>query len=344
MLDQLNQIEASALAALKTAADLGALEQWRIAHLGRNAPLMNLLGDLGKLSKAERPVIGKRGNEVKRALEEALAATTEALRVAEMERAMTQGALDVTLPGRPLATGRLHPATQGLRKMYAVFAEMGFQVYRSREVESDEFNFELLNIPAHHPARDMWDTFHTTTPGVLLRTHTSPGQIRAMRELGENGSRPIRVILPGLCYRYEQISARSEIQFYQIEGLAVGRGIRMTDLKGSLTDFARRMFHPTVRTRFRADHFPFTEPSAEMDVECFVCDGQGCAVCKHSGWLEILGCGMVHPTVLKNGGYDPSAYSGFAFGIGPQRITMLMHKIDDIRYFLANDMRFLEQF
>jgi len=344
MLDRLNSIETDALSALKAVADSAALEQWRIAHLGRNAPLMNLLGELGKLSKEERPVIGKRGNEVKRALEDALAAKTESLRRIEMERAMTQGAVDVTLPGRPLATGRLHPATQGLRKMYAVFAEMGFQVYRSREVESDEYNFELLNIPAHHPARDMWDTFHTTTPGVLLRTHTSPGQIRAMHDLGGNGTQPIRVILPGLCYRYEQVTASKDIQFWQIEGLAVGRGIRMTDLKGSLTDFARRMFHPNVRTRFRADHFPFTEPSAEMDVECFVCDGQGCAVCKHSGWLEILGCGMVHPTVLKNGGYDPSVYSGFAFGMGPQRITMLMHKIDDIRYFLANDIRFLEQF
>lgn len=344
MLNQLNAIEKAALAALNTVSDSAALEQWRIAHLGRNAALMNLLGELGKLSKEERPALGKRGNEVKRALEEALTAKAEALRVAEMERAMTQGAVDVTLPGRPLSVGRLHPATQGLRRMYAVFAEMGFQVYRSREVESDEFNFELLNIPAHHPARDMWDTFHTTTPGVLLRTHTSPGQIRAMRELGANGTQPIRVILPGMCYRYEQVTASKDIQFWQIEGLAVGRGIRMTDLKGSLTDFARRMFNPNVRTRFRADHFPFTEPSAEMDVECFVCEGVGCAVCKHSGWLEILGCGMVHPTVLKNGGYDPSVYSGFAFGMGPQRITMLMHKIDDIRYFLANDMRFLEQF
>jgi phenylalanyl-tRNA synthetase alpha chain len=344
MLDQINAIEREALAALARVNDSAALDQWRIAHLGRSAPLMNLLGDLGKLSKEERPAIGKRGNEVKRALETALAAKAEALRLAEMERAMTQGAVDVTLPGRPLVMGRLHPATQGLRRMYAVFAEMGFQVYRSREVESDEYNFEFLNIPQHHPARDMWDTFHTTTPGVLLRTHTSPGQIRAMRELGEGGTQPIRVILPGMCYRYEQITARSEIQFYQIEGLAVGRGIRMTDLKGSLTDFARRMFSPHVRTRFRADHFPFTEPSAEMDVECFVCDGKGCAVCKQSGWLEILGCGMVHPTVLQNGGYDPSVYSGFAFGMGPQRITMLMHKIDDIRYFLANDVRFLEQF
>jgi phenylalanyl-tRNA synthetase alpha chain len=299
---------------------------------------------LGKLSKEERPLVGKRGNEVKRALEAALEAKAETLRQAEMERAMTAGAVDVTLPGRPLVRGRLHPATSGLRLLYAVFAEMGFQIYRSREVESDEYNFELLNIPAHHPARDMWDTFHTSTPGVILRTHTSPGQIRAMRELGENGTKPIRVILPGMCYRYEQITARSEIQFLQIEGLAVGKGIRLTNLKGTLTEMARRMYGASVRTRFRADHFPFTEPSAEMDVECFVCGGKGCGVCKHSGWLEILGCGMVHPTVLKNGGYDPSVYSGFAFGMGPQRVVMLMHGITDIRYFLQNDVRFLEQF
>lgn len=218
---------------------------------------------------------------------------------------------------------------------------MGFQVYRSRDVESDEYNFELLNIPKHHPAREMQDTFHTTIPDVILRTHTSPGQIRAMREFHPA---PIRVVLPGMCYRYEQITARSEIQFDQIEGLAVGRGIRMTHLKGTLTDFARRMFGAGVRTRFRADHFPFTEPSAEMDVECFVCGGRGCSVCKKSGWLEILGCGMVHPTVLKNGGYDPKVFSGFAFGMGPERIAMLKHKIEDIRYFWANDLRFLEQF
>jgi phenylalanyl-tRNA synthetase alpha chain len=341
MLDQLNQIEQNALAALEAAADSVALEQWRITHLGRHSPLMTALGDLGKLSKEERPAIGKRGNEVKRKLEEAHAAKAEALRRAEMERAMTAEAVDVTLPGRPLPRGRLHPATQGLRKMYAVFADMGFQIYRSREVETDDYNFGLLNMPPHHPARDMWDTFHTTEPGVLLRTHTSPGQIHAMREFYPE---PIRVILPGLCYRYEQITARADIQFYQIEGLAVGKQVTMSDLKGVLSDFARRMFGQHVRTRFRADHFPFTEPSAEMDVECFVCDGRGCPVCKGTGWLEILGCGMVHPTVLQNGGYDPRVYSGFAFGMGPQRITMLMHKIEDIRYFLANDMRFLEQF
>lgn len=341
MLERLNVIAREALAALESVTEAEALEQWRVKHLGRNSALANALSDLGALSKDERPAAGKRGNEVKRALESAYQARAEALRQAEMERAMTAGAVDVTLPGRPLVRGRLHPATQGLRRLYAVFAEMGFQIYRSREVETDDYNFTYLNMPPHHPARDMWDTFHTTTPGVLLRTHTSPGQIHAMREFCPE---PIRVILPGMCYRYEQVTARSEIQFLQIEGLAVGRGIRMTDLKGTLTEMARRMFGREVRTRFRADHFPFTEPSAEMDVECFVCDGRGCSVCKQSGWLEILGCGMVHPTVLEYGGYDPRRYSGFAFGLGPQRMVMLMHGITDIRYFTQNDLRFLEQF
>jgi len=247
----------------------------------------------------------------------------------------------VTLPGRPAPTGRLHLATQTLRDIYAIFADLGFQVFRSREVETDEYNFELLNMPPHHPARDMVDTFYTTTPNVILRTHTSPGQIHVMRE---HAPEPIRVILPGMCYRYEQITSRSDIQFYQVEGLAVGRHITLSDLKGTLSSFARRMFGQNVRTRFRADHFPFTEPSAEMDVECFVCGGKGCPVCKHTGWLEILGCGMVHPKVLINGGYDPREFSGFAFGVGPQRIIMLKHRIEDIRYFLQNDMRFLEQF
>ena len=341
MLEQLDTLEKEGLAALEAVADAAALEAWRVAHLGRNTPLMTLLGDLGKLSKAERPAVGKRANEVKRALEAALAARGEALRRAELDRALTSEPVDVTLPGRPAPRGRLHPSTQTLRQIYGVWAEMGFQVYRSRDVETDEYNFELLNMPPHHPARDMWDTFHTTTENVILRTHTSPGQIHAMREFHPD---PIRVILPGMCYRYEQISARSEIKFNQVEGLAVGRRVTMTDLKGTLSDFARRMFGQTVRTRFRASHFPFTEPSAEMDVECFVCGGAGCAVCKHTGWLEILGCGMVHPIVLRNGGYDPAVYSGFAFGMGPERITMLKHSIDDIRYFWANDLRFLEQF
>jgi phenylalanyl-tRNA synthetase alpha chain len=341
MLDKISEAETAALEALTAVTDSAGLEAWRVAHLGRNSPLMSALGDLGKLPKEERPAIGQRGNQAKRALEDAYAAKAEALRRAELEAGLRAGALDVTLPGRPLNRGRLHPAVQGLREIYAVFADMGFQIYRSREVETDDYNFGLLNMPPHHPARDMWDTFYTTTPNVILRTHTSPGQIHAMRQLYPE---PIRVILPGMCYRYEQITARSDIQFYQVEGLAVGRHITLSDLKGTLSDFARRMFGQTVRTRFRADHFPFTEPSAEMDVECFVCGGQGCAVCKQTRWLEILGCGMVHPSVLANGGYDPAVFSGFAFGMGPQRIVMLKHRIEDIRYFFQDDMRFLEQF
>lgn len=346
MIDQLDRIEREALAALAATGDPAALEQWRVRHLGRSSALANALGDLGQLPKEARPAAGKRGNEVKQALEAAHAARAEALRQAELERAMTSGAVDVTLPGRPVVVGRLHPHTQVFRELFTIFAEMGFQIYRSRDVETDDYNFGFLNMPPHHPARDQWDTFHTQTPGLILRTHTSPGQIHAMREYSRNGAapEPIRVILPGMCYRYEQVTARADMQFLQMEGLAVGRGIRLSDLKGTLSDFARRLFGAAVRTRFRADHFPFTEPSAEMDVECFVCAGQGCPVCKQSGWLEILGCGMVHPTVLEHGGYDPRVYSGFAFGMGPQRIFMLKHKINDIRYFLQNDLRFLEQF
>jgi phenylalanyl-tRNA synthetase alpha chain len=208
-------------------------------------------------------------------------------------------------------------------------------------VDTDEYNFGLLNMPPDHPARDMWDTFFTSMPNVSLRPHTSPGQIHVMRQYAPE---PIRAILPGMCYRYEQITARSEIQFNQVEGLAVGEGITFADLKGTLTDFARRMFGHDARVRFRASYFPFTEPSAEVDVECFVCGGKGCQVCKNSGWLEILGCGMVHPNVLQNGGYDPKRYTGFAFGMGPERQLMLRNKINDIRYFWGNDVRFLEQF
>lgn len=250
----------------------------------------------------------------------------------------------MTLPGRVRAKGGLHPSTQTLREFYDIWARMGFQVFRSRDVEDDDTNFTLLNIPPHHPARDMQDTFHTTRPNIILKTHTSPGQIHAMRTLGENGTKPIRVILPGMCYRYEQITTRSEIQFNQVEGVAIGRNIRMSDLKGTVAEFARAMFGANAAVRFRASYFPFTEPSMEIDVECFVCGGTGCRLCKHSGWLEIAGSGMIHPTVLRNGGYDPSVWSGFAFGMGPERITMLKHGIEDIRYFWSNDLRFLEQF
>ncbi len=341
MLDQLNALEQDGLAQLAAVADSEALEAWRVKHLGRNAQLAELMTGLGTLPPAEKPLAGKRANEVKRALEAAFAEKAEGLRQAELAQAAERDAVDVTLPGRPAPAGRLHPNTVVLRRLYAVFADMGFQIYRSGDVETDLMNFELLNFPKDHPARDMQDSFYTNEPNVVLRTHTSPGQIHAMRASAPN---PVRAILPGWCYRYEQITARSEVQFLQIEGIVVGPGIRMSDLKGTLTDMARRLLGPDVRTRFRADYFPFTEPSAEMDVECFVCGGKGCSVCKQSGWLEILGCGMVHPTVLRNGGYDPDQVSGFAFGMGPQRILMLSHRITDIRQFLQNDLRFLEQF
>ncbi len=341
ILERLNALEASARLSLGDATDDAGLEQLRVRYLGRKGELASILRGLADLDPAERPAIGKRANEVKQWLEEALAARREALEAAARAAALGGERADVTLPGRPVPMGRLHPSTQILRRICQIWADMGFQIYRSRDVETEAMNFELLNIPAHHPARDMWDTFYTTVDGMLLRTHTSPGQIHAMREYCPE---PIRVILPGMCYRYEQITARSEIQFHQVEGLAVGRHVTMTDLKGTLVSFAHRMFGADRRVRFRASHFPFTEPSAEMDVECILCGGTGCFLCKQTGWLEILGCGMVHPVVLQNGGYDPAVFSGFAFGMGPERITMLRHGIEDIRYFWANDLRFLEQF
>jgi phenylalanyl-tRNA synthetase alpha chain len=337
----LEQTATEALSALESVADSKVLESWHVAYLGRKGSITQMIRRVGDLPKEERPAFGQRANEIKRELEAAYAKQAQALKAAEMERALTEGGIDVTLPGRPVARGRLHPSTQILRRIYAIWADMGFQIYRSRDVETDEYNFQLLNFPPNHPARDMQDTVYTSNEDVLLRTHTSPGQIHAMREYCPE---PIRVILPGMCYRHEQITARSEIQFFQVEGLAVGCNIRLSDLKGTLTDFAQRMFGAGRKTRFRASYFPFTEPSAEMDVECILCDGQGCRVCKYSGWLEILGSGMVHPIVLQNGGYDPTVYSGFAFGMGPERVTMLKHGIEDIRYFWGNDLRFLEQF
>lgn len=341
MLEQLDQIEKSALTAIRTVQDKAAMEQWRIAHLGRSAPLMQIFDKLGALPKEERPAVGRRANEVKRALENAFNERADSLRQAALLRSLTAERFDVTLPGRPFSIGRLHPHTQTLREMYRIFAEMGFQVFRSREVETDEFNFQLLNMPEDHPARDMLDTFYTQTPGIVLRTHTSPGQIHVMYAYAPE---PVRVILPGVVYRYEQVSARKDTQFTQLEGLAVGHNITFGDLKGTLIDFARRMFGQEVRTRFRPSYFPFTEPSAEMDIECFLCGRKGCNVCKGSGWLEILGSGMVHPIVLQNGGYDPEKFSGYAFGMGVDRIAMLRYKIEDVRYFWANDLRFLEQF
>jgi phenylalanyl-tRNA synthetase alpha chain len=350
---QLEEIQAQALSELSEINDESRLDAWRVANLGRSSAVMNFFSRLPQFAKEERPLMGQRANQVKLAMEKAFAEKQEEVKLASLTRSLETEKLDVTLPGRPMRRGRLHPATQNLRRVLDILAEMGFQVYTSRDVETDENNFQLLNIPPHHPAREMQDSFYVESKiqddaySMVLRTHTSPGQIRAMREFSSSNPEnppPIRIALPGMCYRVEQITARSEVQFYQVEGLVLGENVTFADLKGTLADFARRMFGQSARTRFRSDHFPFTEPSAEVDVECFVCGGKGCPVCKKSGWLEILGCGMVHPVVLQNGGYDPQRYSGFAFGMGPERQLMLRHKINDIRYIWGNDMRFLDQF
>ena len=345
-LEQLTQLEMEALQALEQARTPEELDRWYHTYLGRKGALTAILRSVGSLPPEERPAVGQRANELKQRLEAAYDTRAEAVRQDQLARELEAGALDVTLPGRPLGPGHLHITTRTLRQIYAIFAEMGFQVYEARDVETDEMNFGLLNMPPHHPAREMWDTFWISeqapdAPPLLLRTHTSPGQIRVMRE---RYPEPIRVILPGKCYRYEQITARSEHQFFQVEGLAVGRHITMTDLIGTLTAFARRFYGAERRIRIRGSYFPFTEPSIEADIDCILCGGKGCRVCKYSGWLEIAGAGMVHPVVLANGGYDPDRWTGFAFGLGVERPAMLKYGIDDIRLFYSNDLRFLRQF
>jgi phenylalanyl-tRNA synthetase alpha chain len=341
MLDQLQALEEEALSALDRVDGNQELQAWDQRYLGKRGALTPFLRGMRDLPPEERPRVGQAVNEVKQRLTAAYDAKETALKAGERQAALAAEAIDVSLPGRPPSVGRLHPSIQTLRRIYAIFADMGFQVYRAPEVETDMNNFELLNMPPHHPARDMWDTFYTTQEAVLLRTHTSPGQIRAMRQYCPE---PIRVILPGMCYRYEQVTARSEMMFHQVEGLAVGKKITMTDLKGVMAEYAQRMFGEGRKMRFRASHFPFTEPSVEVDMDCILCQGAGCRVCKYTGWLEISGAGMVHPVVLRNGGYDPAVYSGFAFGMGVERPAMLLHGIDDIRYFFGNDLRFLRQF
>jgi len=340
-LEKLTQIRTEALSVLAEVQDEEALGAWRVANLGRSSPVMRVFSSLGQLDKELRPLMGQAANEVRTALEAALEEKQHLLKEAALRKALETEQLDVTMPGRLVERGRLHPLTQVLRRITRIFGDMGFQVYHSPEVETDDYNFTYLNMPPYHPARDMWDTFYTKDEGVLLRTHTSPGQIRVMRE---RAPEPIRVILPGATMRYEQLSARSEIEFAQVEVLVVGEGVTFAELKGTLEDFARRLFGEDARTRLRPSHFPFTEPSAEMDVGCFVCGGEGCAVCKETGWLEILGCGMVHPVVLEYGGYDPWVYSGFAAGMGIDRSTLMRYRIDDIRHFRNNDIRFLRQF
>jgi len=333
ILQGLEQLRRDAEAGLALATSGEATRAWHGDYLGRKGRLTALLRTLGSLPAEERMQAGKAANEVKVALETALEARQSAIEQAELEARLNAEAVDVTLPGRKPALGQLHPITVALRDIYAIFAAMGFQVYDAPDVETDEYNFQLLNMPPGHPARDMWDTFYTTTPDVILRTHTSPGQIWAMRQ---DAPEPIRVILPGKVYRYEPV-------FHQVEGLAVGTKITFTDLKGVVVNFVNQMYGPGRQLRFRKSYFPFTEPSVEVDVNCPLCGGTGCTLCKHTGWIEILGAGMVHPIVLQNGGYDPAKYSGFAFGMGPDRMVLSKYGVDDIRYFYSNDVRLLER-
>ena len=340
MLDELRRVEEEARSSLEEVQNGQELEAWHKRYLGKKGALTQMLRSVGNLPREERPAFGRAANEAKEALGRVYEARAERLEREEVERELRESALDVTLPGRPVGPGHLHITTQTLRRIYDIFGDMGFQVYEAPEVETDELNFGLLNMPPHHPARDMWDTFWVNE-GVVLRTHTSPGQIRAMREYHPD---PIRVILPGKCYRYEQVTARSEHQFYQVEGLAVGHNISMADLIGTLTEFARRFYGGERRIRIRGSYFPFTEPSIEVDIDCILCEGEGCRVCRYGGWLEIAGAGMVHPVVLQNGGYDPDEWSGFAFGFGVERPALVKYNIDDIRLFYGNDLRFLRQF
>lgn len=334
-------LEQRALTELKACDDEAALRAWNTRWFGDKGEVPAAIKAIGSLPPADRKSYGQQANKLKETLTQSYEAALAKAKEADLQRSLTEESVDVTLPGRPPQRGRLHVSRQLLREITAIFADMGFQVYRSREVEDDLTNFEMLNMPPHHPARDMWDTFHTTTSGVLLRTHTSPGQIHVMREMCP---RPIRVILPGMVYRYEQVTTRSELMFHQVEGLAIGNNVTMTDLKGTIVALAHRLYGADREIRIRSSYFPFTEPSIEVDVSWPVVDEESDRLTKGTGWLEIMGAGMVHPVVLRNGGYDPEKYSGFAFGMGIERIAMCKFGIQDIRLFWGNDLRFLQQF
>lgn len=343
-----NELRAEALAALQAAPDDAALEAWRVEWLGRqDGRATSLLRQVREQPPEARAAFGADANALKQALEDALAARQEATRRAQLDALTTSEALDVTLPGRPQPLGRLHPVTQTLRDCVKAFADLGFRVAEGPEVEWSRYNFDAARIPEDHPARDMWDTIWVNTlidgeRKMLLRTHTTPNQVRVM----ERSQPPIRVIVPGKCYRQEATDATHEWMLTQIEGLAVDQGVRMTDLKGVLYEWARRMFGGDRRIIFHHSYFPFVEPGVEMAIDCFICRGSGaeCHTCHGTGWIEILGAGMVHPEIIENAGYDSSRNTGFAFGIGVERVALLRWGIEDIRNFYQNDLRFLRQF
>ncbi len=339
MKEKLEQIRAQAAAALKNAADERSVDEIRIQFLGKKGELTSILKQMGSLSAEERPKMGQLANEIRGDIENTIAGTMAAMKKRALDRRLEKETLDVTIPGKKPALGRLHPLNSTLNQLIDIFRSMGFDVVDGPEVENDYYNFEALNVPKDHPARDMQDTFYLAE-NLLLRTQTSATQIRTM----EQRKPPIRMICPGRVYRSDEVDATHSPVFHQVEGLVVDKGITMCDLKGTLEQMAHEIYGPETKVKFRPSFFPFTEPSVEVDVSCSECGGKGCRVCKGSGWIEILGAGMVHPRVLKGCGIDPEVYSGFAFGIGLDRLTTTRHKISDIRLLFENDRRFLEQF
>lgn len=341
MKERLLALQSEALQELERVENAQQLNDLRVKYLGKKGPLTEILRGMGALSAEERPVIGQVANDVRGSIEAVVEAKQAGF--AQAETAMRLGAetIDVTLPGRPAPHGAVHPLNKVIQEIEDIFIGMGYTIAEGPEVEKDYYNFEALNLPKNHPARDMQDSFYITDE-LLMRTHTSPVQVRTMEK--KQGEVPVKIICPGRVYRRDDDDATHSHVFTQIEGLVIDKHIRMSDLKGTLLQFVQEMFGKQASIRMRPSFFPFTEPSAEVDVSCMMCGGHGCRTCKHTGWLEILGSGMVHPRVLEMSGYDPAEYSGFAFGMGVERIAMLKYGIDDIRHFYTNDLRFLKQF
>ena len=336
----LENILSDALQAVAAAEDVPSLDDVRVKYLGRKGELTNQLKELGGLPIDERPAAGAAINKAKEAFQASITARKAALEEAAIKEGLRSESIDVTLPGRNRDIGALHPVTQVLRRMEAFFISVGYEVVEGPEIEDDYHNFEALNLPAHHPARAMHDTFYFN-PEILLRTHTSPVQVRVM----ENSKPPIRIICPGRVYRVDPPDPSHLPMFHQVEGLVVDKGVSFANLKGTVVEFLRVFFEKkNLEVRFRPSYFPFTEPSAEVDVQCVHCEGGGCRVCEQTGWLEVMGSGMVHPRVLECSGIDSEEYTGFAFGMGPDRLAMLRYGVDDLRHYLDNDLRFLRQF
>ena len=337
-MENLDALKQQALAEIEQAKELSVLEDIRVAYLGKKGHVTGFLKSLANLSVEEKPKAGALINVVKQELQNAISNAREQLQQAEIQKKLASETIDVTLPGRGMASGGLHPVTKTIERITAFFADLGFESVEGPEIEDDYHNFEALNIPAHHPARAMHDTFYIN-PHTVLRTHTSPVQVRVM----ESTEPPIRMICPGRVYRCDSDLTHTPM-FHQVEGLLIDRDVSFADLKGVVRDFLKVFFEKELGVRFRPSYFPFTEPSAEVDIQCVICEGKGCRVCSHTGWLEVMGCGMVHPNVFKYSNIDTEKYTGFAFGMGVERLAMLRYGVNDLRLFFESDLRFLQQF